>query len=266
MWYMTLYKKCLQTGGPMTRKILIIDDEKTTRLTVKKHCKQLKHALDTDILEAGNRQEALILFEENRDNIAIIFVDGQMPESGEAAVAPEIAGLTFVTAVYETCKMNNIPIICISSDTGEEQRNAFGKYDVTHFTGKPVTPAKLKGIFSQIDVQQQQIESKDKESLNENAAEINEDSSSSQALQTYSQSSAKKRKPEDEPCGSPSIKRTRKSLGSVSFSSSSTQSLIFFEGVPAEISSEKQPPSIDKDKVAASKEMHVATTILNCFR
>ena len=104
--------------------ILIVDDEERMRQLVKDFLK--KDGYET--LEAGDGEEALQVFEENRNRISLILLDVMMPK---------LDGWSVLRQVRQTSK---VPVVMLTA-RGEEQDELFGfELGVDEYISKPFSP------------------------------------------------------------------------------------------------------------------------------
>ena len=89
--------------------ILVVDDESRMRKLVKDFLKVKGY----HILEAGDGEEALQVFEENKNEINLILLDVMMPK---------LDGWSVLRQIRQT---SNVPIIMLTA-RGEEQDELFG--------------------------------------------------------------------------------------------------------------------------------------------
>ena len=104
--------------------ILIVDDESRMRKLIKDFLMQKGY----HILEAGDGEEALKIFEENINKINLILLDVMMPK---------LDGWSVLRQIRQTSK---IPIIMLTA-RGEEQDELFGfELGVDEYISKPFSP------------------------------------------------------------------------------------------------------------------------------
>ena len=104
--------------------ILIVDDEERMRKLIKDFLKQKNY----NTLEAGDGEEALKVFEANKDNIILILLDVMMPK---------LDGWSVLRQIRQTSK---VPIIMLTA-RGEEQDELFGfELGVDEYISKPFSP------------------------------------------------------------------------------------------------------------------------------
>ena len=118
--------------------VLIVDDESRMRKLIKdflmqKNCK---------ILEAGDGEEALRIFQENEEKISIILLDVMMPK---------LDGWSVLRQIRQTSK---VPIIMLTA-RGEEQDELFGfELGVDEYISKPFSPkilvARVEAILKRV--------------------------------------------------------------------------------------------------------------------
>ena len=105
-------------------KILVVDDESRMRKLIKDFLMQKGFS----ILEAGDGEEALKVFEENENKIKLILLDVMMPK---------LDGWSVLRQIRQTSK---VPIIMLTA-RGEEQDELFGfELGVDEYISKPFSP------------------------------------------------------------------------------------------------------------------------------
>ena len=105
-------------------KILVVDDESRMRQLIKDFLMQKGY----QILEAGDGEEALKVFEENENKIQLILLDVMMPK---------LDGWSVLRQIRQTSK---VPIIMLTA-RGEEQDELFGfELGVDEYISKPFSP------------------------------------------------------------------------------------------------------------------------------
>ena len=134
--------------------ILVVDDEFRMRKLVKdfllkENCK---------VLEAGDGEEAIKVFDENKDKINLILLDVMMPK---------LDGWSVLRQIRQESK---VPVIMLTA-RGEEQDELFGfELGVDEYISKPFSPkilvARIKAILNR-------TENKQKENKNFGGIEIN---------------------------------------------------------------------------------------------
>ena len=89
--------------------VLVVDDESRMRKLIKDFLSQKQYK----ILEAGDGEEALKVFEENQNSINLILLDVMMPK---------LDGWSVLRQIRQTSK---VPIVMLTA-RGEEQDELFG--------------------------------------------------------------------------------------------------------------------------------------------
>ncbi len=92
-------------------KILIIDDSRMDRRLLMSSL--TKSGIENEILQAANGEEGLKVLSENYKDIAVIFLDWQMPE---------LDGIGFMKEVVGTPEVSEIPIVMITASGSEENK------------------------------------------------------------------------------------------------------------------------------------------------
>ena len=104
--------------------VLVVDDESRMRKLIKDFLMQKGYS----ILEAGDGEEALQVFEENKNKINLILLDVMMPK---------LDGWSVLRQIRQTSK---VPIIMLTA-RGEEQDELFGfELGVDEYISKPFSP------------------------------------------------------------------------------------------------------------------------------
>ena len=104
--------------------VLVVDDESRMRKLVKDFLNQKQYK----VLEASDGEEALKVFEENKNKISIILLDVMMPK---------LDGWSVLRQIRQTSK---VPIIMLTA-RGEEQDELFGfELGVDEYISKPFSP------------------------------------------------------------------------------------------------------------------------------
>ena len=134
--------------------ILVVDDEARMRKLIK----DFLVAKGYSILEAGDGEEALKVFEENSNKITLILLDVMMPK---------LDGWSVLRQIRQESK---VPVIMLTA-RGEEQYELFGfELGVDEYISKPFSPkilvARIKAILNR-------TEEKKNESKNYGGIEIN---------------------------------------------------------------------------------------------
>ena len=104
--------------------VLVVDDESRMRKLIKDFLMQKGYS----ILEAGDGEEALKVFEENENQINLILLDVMMPK---------LDGWSVLRQIRQTAK---VPIMMLTA-RGEEQDELFGfELGVDEYISKPFSP------------------------------------------------------------------------------------------------------------------------------
>lgn len=108
----------------MNNYILIVDDESRMRKLIK----DFLVAKGYNIIEAGDGEKALQVFEENSEKISLILLDVMMPKLDGWSVLRQIR------------QLSKVPIIMLTA-RGEEQDELFGfELGVDEYISKPFSP------------------------------------------------------------------------------------------------------------------------------
>lgn len=135
--------------------ILIVDDE----VRMRKLIKDFLLAKNYKILEAKDGEEALNVFEENKEKIGLVLLDVMMPK---------IDGWTVLRKIRQDSK---VPVIMLTA-RGEEQDELFGfELGVDEYISKPFSP---KILVARIQAILRRTNNKKEEKRNLGGIEIDE--------------------------------------------------------------------------------------------
>lgn len=126
--------------------VFIVDDELRMRKLIKDFLMQKNYK----ILEAGDGEEALKVFEENQNKISVILLDVMMPK---------LDGWSVLRQIRQTSK---VPIIMLTA-RGEEQDELFGfELGVDEYISKPFSPkilvARVEALLKRTKPEEKEIE------------------------------------------------------------------------------------------------------------
>ena len=125
--------------------VLVVDDESRMRKLIKDFLSQKQYK----ILEAGDGEEALKVFEENQNSINLILLDVMMPK---------LDGWSVLRQIRQTSK---VPIVMLTA-RGEEQDELFGfELGVDEYISKPFSPkilvARVEAILKRTGKDEREI-------------------------------------------------------------------------------------------------------------
>lgn len=122
----------------MSYRILIVDDSSVSRRIV---CKAVgMSGLDVgEILEASNGKEALDLV--GKTWVDIVLADINMPVMSGVEMVAEMAKSDFLATT---------PVVIISSEKGQERRDAMRSMGVSAYLAKPFRPEQIKQVVSEL--------------------------------------------------------------------------------------------------------------------
>ena len=125
--------------------VLVVDDESRMRKLIKDFLSQKQYK----ILEAGDGEEALKVFEENQNSINLILLDVMMPK---------LDGWSVLRQIRQTSK---VPIVMLTA-RGEEQDELFGfELGVDEYISKPFSPkilvARVEAILKGTQVEENKV-------------------------------------------------------------------------------------------------------------
>jgi CheY-like chemotaxis protein len=119
-------------------KILIAEDNQVNQLVITKILSRLGHNYEV----ANNGEEAVDLATKN--NFDLIFMDMQMPIMG---------GVQASILIREIADYKTIPIVAVTANVLEEDRNKCIDAGMEFFLAKPVSVKSVNEILSKIEVQ-----------------------------------------------------------------------------------------------------------------
>ena len=128
-----------KNGGDQmdTLKILVVDDESRMRKLVKDFLTKKNF----QVLEAGNGEEAMDIFYEEKD-IALIILDVMMPKMDGFEAARQIRRVS-----HKDAQM--IPIIAMSAKDAREDMDACKEAGMNDYLAKPVEPQRLYQVLAE---------------------------------------------------------------------------------------------------------------------
>ena len=125
--------------------VLVVDDESRMRKLIRDFLSQKQYK----ILEAGDGEEALKVFEENQNSINLILLDVMMPK---------LDGWYVLRQIRQTSK---VPIVMLTA-RGEEQDELFGfELGVDEYISKPFSPkilvARVEAILKRTQAEENKV-------------------------------------------------------------------------------------------------------------
>lgn len=118
-------------------KILIVDDSSTMRRIITRILRQSGISVET-ILEAAKGSEALEQIASNPD-VQLVLSDVNMPE---------MDGIELVNKLREKHSKDQLPIIMITTEGGEEMRDKALSSGANGYVSKPFTPESIGEALS----------------------------------------------------------------------------------------------------------------------
>ncbi len=143
--------------------VLIVDDE----VRMRKLIKDFLNKKDYKTLEAGDGEEALEIYEENKNKINLILLDVMMPK---------VDGWTVLRKIRKDSK---VPVIMLTA-RGEEQDELFGfELGVDEYISKPFSPkilvARIEAILKRINGEKESVRDYDGIVINEQGRTVTVD-------------------------------------------------------------------------------------------
>lgn len=115
-------------------KVLVVDDNAFQR---KKIIKIILDHFELEIIEAEDGEEALIKVDQEKPDFIL-----------SDLVMPNLDGIGFLTELRE--RGNETPVVILTSDVEEEQRNKCRELGAKAFLGKPPKPDKMKEVINKL--------------------------------------------------------------------------------------------------------------------
>lgn len=143
--------------------ILVVDDESRMRKLIKDFLVKKQFV----ILEAENGEEALKVFDDNKEKIDLILLDVMMPK---------LDGWSFLRSIRQS---SNIPVIMLTA-RAEEQDELFGfELGVDEYISKPFSPkilvARVEALLKRTKIDKSEIKDYDGIVINEKGRTITVD-------------------------------------------------------------------------------------------
>ena len=120
------YKLTTEKQNRVRLKMLLVDDEKMTRILAREFFKE-----QFDVLEAANGKEALDILKEEYETISVILLDMNMPVMN---------GEEFLQYKNASKKYADIPVVIISADDRPVRQIEMLKNGVNDYVTKPLIP------------------------------------------------------------------------------------------------------------------------------
>ena len=121
--------------GPVTPRILSIDDSKTIRLLLAR----LFRPFACELLEAANGEEGLVVA--SRENPDLIILDYNMPV---------MDGITMLRKMREDPGLKRTPVIMLTADSGLQSLATVARLGVRDYVTKPFREEELLGKVGRI--------------------------------------------------------------------------------------------------------------------
>ena len=119
----------------MGKNVLLVDDSSTMRKIIGRSLRQAGIDFD-NIYEAGDGLEALEVLE--KESVDIVLSDINMPN---------MDGITFLKEKSSRDNMKDIPVLMISTETGEDIIGEAKSYGAVGAIKKPFTPDKVNEVL-----------------------------------------------------------------------------------------------------------------------
>jgi len=122
----------------MNAQVLLVDDSPLMRRSMKKAMNQVG-VDDSDILEAGNGQEALRVL--SRNHVDLILLDLNMPV---------MDGETFLRVVRHESRFDHVPIVIVSTESNRGRLDCLRDMGISGYLHKPFEPEDLRGLVGDV--------------------------------------------------------------------------------------------------------------------
>ena len=116
-------------------KVLIVDDEPTTRFMIRRFVHDLGHV----VIESSNGRRAWDVLWDNRD-VDLLITDLMMPE---------MTGEGLIQMVRSSSELKKLPILVITGQTEADELKYLVDLGASGFARKPVTPA-IKSVIARV--------------------------------------------------------------------------------------------------------------------
>jgi two-component system, chemotaxis family, chemotaxis protein CheY len=131
----TLYEYFVLQEDGMGKNVLLVDDSSTMRKIIGRSLRQAGIEFD-NIFEAGDGLEALAVLE--KEKVDIILSDINMPN---------MDGISFLREKSNRANMKDIPVLMISTETGDDIIGEAKSLGAVGSIKKPFTPDKVNEIL-----------------------------------------------------------------------------------------------------------------------
>jgi two-component system chemotaxis response regulator CheY len=131
----TLYEYFVLQEDGMGKNVLLVDDSSTMRKIIGRSLRQAGIEFD-NIFEAGDGLEALAVLE--KEKVDIILSDINMPN---------MDGIAFLREKSNRANMKDIPVLMISTETGDDIIGEAKSLGAVGSIKKPFTPDKVNEIL-----------------------------------------------------------------------------------------------------------------------
>lgn len=116
-------------------RVLTVDDSRTMRAMLS----QTLTGAGYEVLEAENGRAGLSVLE--REAVDVVITDLNMPE---------MDGITFIESVRASGRHQSLPILILTTETGQDKRDAGRAAGGTGWIVKPFDPKKLIGVIERV--------------------------------------------------------------------------------------------------------------------
>ena len=124
-----------RTGAPRTRSIMVVDDS----VTVRKVTSRLLERQGMDVMVAKDGIEAVAMLQERRPDVMLLDIE-----------MPRMDGFEVARQVRHDERLADLPIIMISSRTGEKHQERALGLGVNRFLGKPFQESELLASIDEL--------------------------------------------------------------------------------------------------------------------
>ena len=120
----------------MSKKVLVVEDSASMRSLIASTIEELD---DYEVVEAGNGFEALKALPSQKFDLIVTDIN-----------MPDINGLEIISFVRNNALYKNIPLVIVTTETGEKDRKKGIDLGANAYITKPFDPKNLKDVIEKI--------------------------------------------------------------------------------------------------------------------
>ena len=126
----------MKNRNGVVKKILVAEDDPSTRMLIKKSVEMLKHI----VIQSSNGEVAFSILKDNPD-IDLLITDMEMPVMG---------GRDLIDGLRSNKQLRDIPVIIVSGIIKASQVKDILKFGAARFMAKPINSTHLKDYIDQL--------------------------------------------------------------------------------------------------------------------